>query len=346
MKKMKALVKKNAEPGLWLEEVPIPEMGINDVLIKIHKTSICGTDIHIYNWDDWAKKTIPVPMVTGHEYAGTIEAIGSNVHDIKIGEVVSGEGHLVCGHCRNCRAGRRHLCMNTKGVGVNRPGCFAEYLSIPVSNVWQSDPSISMDILSIFDPFGNATHTALSFNVLGEDVLITGAGPIGIMAAAIARHSGARYVVITDMNPYRLELAKKIGVTKAVNIKEEKLKDVMNDLGMTEGFDVGFEMSGNVVALNEMVKLMSHGGKIALLGLLPSNAEIDMETIIFNGLTLKGIYGREMFETWYKMTVMIQTGLNISPIITHHFSYKDFKEAFELMKTGNSGKIILDWEKI
>ncbi len=343
---MKALVKKNAEPGLWLEEVPIPEMGINDVLIKIHKTSICGTDIHIYNWDDWAKKTIPVPMVTGHEYAGTIEAIGSNVHDIKIGEVVSGEGHLVCGHCRNCRAGRRHLCMNTKGVGVNRPGCFAEYLSIPVSNVWQSDPSISMDILSIFDPFGNATHTALSFNVLGEDVLITGAGPIGIMAAAIARHSGARYVVITDMNPYRLELAKKIGVTKAVNIKEEKLKDVMNDLGMTEGFDVGFEMSGNVVALNEMVKLMSHGGKIALLGLLPSNAEIDMETIIFNGLTLKGIYGREMFETWYKMTVMIQTGLNISPIITHHFSYKDFKDAFDLMKTGNSGKIILDWEKI
>lgn len=346
MKKMKALVKKYSEPGLWLEEVPIPEMGINDVLIKIHKTSICGTDIHIYNWDDWAKKTIPVPMVTGHEYAGTIEAIGSNVHDIKIGEVVSGEGHLVCGHCRNCRAGRRHLCMNTKGVGVNRPGCFAEYLSIPVTNVWQSDSSIPMEILSIFDPFGNATHTALSFNVLGEDVLITGAGPIGIMAAAIARHSGARYVVITDMNPYRLELARKMGVTRAVNIKEEKLQDVMNELGMKEGFDVGFEMSGNVVALNEMVKLMSHGGKIALLGLLPSNAEIDMETIIFNGLTLKGIYGREMFETWYKMTVMIQTGLNISPIITHHFSYKDFKEAFELMKTGNSGKIILDWEKI
>lgn len=343
---MKALVKKYAEPGLWLEEVPIPEIGINDVLIKIHKTSICGTDIHIYNWDDWAKKTIPVPMVTGHEYAGTIEAIGSNVHDIKIGEIVSGEGHLVCGHCRNCRAGRRHLCMNTKGVGVNRPGCFAEYLSIPVSNVWQSDSSIPMEILSIFDPFGNATHTALSFNVLGEDVLITGAGPIGIMAAAIARHSGARYVVITDMNPYRLNLARKMGVTKAVNIKEEKLQDVMNELGMKEGFDVGFEMSGNVVALNEMVRLMSHGGKIALLGLLPSNAEIDMETIIFNGLTLKGIYGREMFETWYKMTVMIQTGLNISPIITHHFSYKDFKDAFELMKTGNSGKIILDWEKI
>lgn len=346
MKKMKALVKKYAEPGLWLEEVPIPEIGINDVLIKIHKTSICGTDIHIYNWDDWAKKTIPVPMVTGHEYAGTIEAIGSNVHDIKIGEIVSGEGHLVCGHCRNCRAGRRHLCMNTKGVGVNRPGCFAEYLSIPVSNVWQSDSSIPMEILSIFDPFGNATHTALSFNVLGEDVLITGAGPIGIMAAAIARHSGARYVVITDMNPYRLNLARKMGVTKAVNIKEEKLQDVMNELGMKEGFDVGFEMSGNVVALNEMIRLMSHGGKIALLGLLPSNAEIDMETIIFNGLTLKGIYGREMFETWYKMTVMIQTGLNISPIITHHFSYKDFKDAFELMKTGNSGKIILDWEKI
>ncbi|GAB6282216.1 MAG: L-threonine 3-dehydrogenase [Ignavibacterium sp.] len=346
MKKMKALVKKYSEPGLWLEEVPIPEIGINDVLIKIHKTSICGTDIHIYNWDDWAKKTIPVPMVTGHEYAGTIEAIGSNVHDIKIGEIVSGEGHLVCGHCRNCRAGRRHLCMNTKGVGVNRPGCFAEYLSIPVSNVWQSDSSIPMEILSIFDPFGNATHTALSFNVLGEDVLITGAGPIGIMAAAIARHSGARYVVITDMNPYRLDLARKMGVTRAVNIKEEKLQDVMNELGMKEGFDVGFEMSGNVVALNEMVRLMSHGGKIALLGLLPYNAEIDMETIIFNGLTLKGIYGREMFETWYKMTVMIQTGLNISPIITHYFSYKDFMDAFELMKTGNSGKIILDWEKL
>ncbi len=344
MKTMKALVKKFSEPGLWLDEVPVPEPGINDVLIKIKKTSICGTDIHIYNWDDWAKKTIPVPMVTGHEYVGTVEAIGTNVHDVKIGELVSGEGHIVCGRCRNCRAGRRHLCPNAKGVGVNRPGCFAEYLSIPVSNVWHCEPSIPEDIFSIFDPFGNATHTALSFDVLGEDVLITGAGPIGIMAAAIVKHAGARYVVISDMNPYRLELAKKIGVTRAVNIKKERLSDVMNELGMTEGFDVGLEMSGSIDALKNMISLMCHGGKIALLGILPNNTAIDWEEIIFNGLTLKGIYGREMFETWYKMTVMIQTGLDISPIITHRFNFKDYKEGFELMKTGNSGKIILDWD--
>lgn len=343
MSKMKALVKKFAEPGLWLEEVPVPEIGINDVLIKIHKTSICGTDIHIYNWDEWAQKTIPVPMVVGHEYVGTVEAIGSNVHDVKIGELVSGEGHIVCGRCRNCRAGRRHLCPNTKGVGVNRPGAFAEYLSIPVSNVWHCDPSLPKEIFSIFDPFGNATHTALSFDVLGEDVLITGAGPIGIMAAAIVKHAGARHVVISDVNPYRLELAKKIGVTRAVNIKKEKLSDVMAELGMTEGFDVGLEMSGNSEALKSMISLMCHGGKIALLGILPSSAAINWEEVIFNGLTLKGIYGREMFETWYKMTVMLQTGLDITPVITHKFNYLDYKEGFELMKTGNSGKIILDW---
>lgn len=345
MKKMKALVKKYSEPGLWLDEVPVPEIGLNDVLIKIHKTSICGTDIHIYNWDDWAKKTIPVPMVVGHEYVGTVEDIGSNVQDVKVGEVVSGEGHIVCGHCRNCRAGRRHLCRNTMGVGVNRSGCFAEYLSIPVSNVWHCDPSIPMDVLSIFDPFGNATHTALSFDLLGEDVLITGAGPIGIMAAAIAKHAGARNVVITDLNPYRLELAKKMGVTRTVNAAEEKLRDVMQELGMKEGFDVGLEMSGSPKALNDMISVMFHGGKIALLGILPGNAGVDWEKIVFNGLTLKGIYGREMFETWYKMTVMIQTGLDISPVITHRYPYEKFIEAFELMKSGNSGKIILDWVK-
>ena len=343
MKTMKALVKKYAKPGLWLDEVPVPEYGINDVLIKIHKTSICGTDIHIYNWDEWAQKTIPVPMVTGHEYVGTVEAIGSNVQDVKIGELVSGEGHIVCGRCRNCRAGRRHLCRNTKGVGVNRPGCFAEYLSIPVSNIWHCDPSIPKDIFSIFDPFGNATHTALSFDLLGEDVLITGAGPIGIMAAAIVRHAGARHVVITDMNPYRLDLAKKMGVTRTVDVSKEKIEDVMNELGMKEGFDVGLEMSGSPKALESMLESMCHGGKIALLGILPSSAAIDWEKVVFNGLTLKGIYGREMFETWYKMTVMIQTGLDISPVITNHFKYEDFEKGFELMKSGNSGKIILDW---
>ncbi len=343
MATMKALVKKYSKPGLWLDEVPVPEYGINDVLIKIHKTSICGTDIHIYKWDDWAKKTIPVPMVTGHEYVGTIEAVGSNVHDVKIGELVSGEGHIVCGRCRNCRAGRRHLCKNAMGVGVNRPGCFAEYVSIPVSNVWHCDPKIPKEIFSIFDPFGNAAHTALSFNVLGEDVLITGAGPIGIMAAAIVKHSGARFVVITDMNPYRLELAEKMGVTKAVNISKENLNDVMNELGMTEGFDVGLEMSGNINALNGMIDTMCHGGKIALLGILPSSAAIDWEKVVFNGLTLKGIYGREMFETWYKMTTMIQSGLDLSPVITHHFPYESFEEGFEIMASGNSGKIILNW---
>ena len=343
MKTMKALVKKLPKPGLWLEEVPVPEYGPNDVLIKIQKTAICGTDIHIYNWDEWASKTIPVPMVVGHEYVGIVEAFGSNVQDVIKGELVSGEGHIVCGHCRNCRAGRRHLCPKTLGVGVNRPGCFGEYLVIPVSNIWHCDPNIDEDVLSIFDPFGNATHTALSFDVLGEDVLITGAGPIGIMAAAICKHAGARYVVITDVNPYRLELAQKVGVTRAVNVSKEKLSDVVNELGMMEGFDVGLEMSGNPKALNDMIDVMFHGGNIALLGILPSSAAIDWEKVVFNGLTIRGIYGRKMFETWYKMQVMVQSGLDVTPVITHRFDYTDYEEAFELMKSGNSGKIILNW---
>lgn len=344
-KTMKALVKKKAEPGIWMDEVPVPEIGVNDVLIKIKKTSICGTDVHIYNWDEWAQKTIPVSMVVGHEYVGTIEAIGSNVQDVKIGELVSGEGHIVCGHCRNCRAGRKHLCPNTKGVGVNRPGCFAEYLSIPVTNVWHCDPKIQTDIFAIFDPFGNATHTALTFDVLGEDVLITGAGPIGIMAAAICKHAGARYVVITDINPYRLELAKKLGVTRAVDVSREKLPDIVKELGMREGFDVGLEMSGSPKALNAAVDVMFHGGNIALLGLLPANASINWEKVIFNGLTLRGIYGRKMFETWYKMQTMVQSGLDITPVITHRFYIDDFQKGFDVMRSGNSGKVILNWEK-
>ena len=342
-KTMKALVKKEAKEGLWLDEVPVPEIGIDDVLIKIHKTAICGTDIHIYNWDEWAQKTIPVPMVVGHEYVGKVVEIGSNVIDVQIGELVSGEGHITCGHCRNCRAGRRHLCPNTKGVGVNRPGCFAEYLSIPVFNVWHCDSRIPTDILSFFDPLGNATHTALSYDLLGEDVLITGAGPIGIMAAAIAKHAGARFVVITDVNPYRLELAKKIGVARAVDVSKEKLPDIIKELGMKEGFDVGLEMSGNSKALNDMINVMFHGGKIALLGLLPSDASVNWKKIIFNGLNLRGIYGRRMFETWYKMQAMIQSGLDVSPVITHRFSYKDFEEGFQLMRSKKSGKIILNW---
>jgi len=344
MQTMKALVKKFPKPGLWLDEVPVPEYGPNDVLIKIQKTAICGTDIHIYNWDKWASKTIPVPMVVGHEYVGIVEAYGSNVQDVIKGELVSGEGHITCGHCRNCRAGRRHLCPKTLGVGVNRPGCFGEYLVIPVSNIWHCDPNIDEDVLSIFDPFGNATHTALSFDVLGEDVLITGAGPIGIMAAAICKHAGARYVVITDVNQYRLELAQKVGVTRAVNVSKEKLSDVVAELGMMEGFDVGLEMSGNPKALNDMIDVMFHGGNIALLGILPSSAAIDWEKVVFNGLTIRGIYGRKMFETWYKMQVIVQSGLDVTPVITHRFDYTDYEEAFELMKSGSSGKIILNWE--
>jgi len=342
-KMMKALVKRDAAPGLWLEEVPVPQYGINDVLIKIHKTAICGTDVHIWNWDAWAQKTIPVPMVIGHEFVGTVEAFGSNVNDLKAGDVVSGEGHIVCGRCRNCLAGRRHLCFRTSGVGVNRPGCFAEYLSIPVTNVWHADPKIPMDILSIFDPFGNATHTALSFRVLGEDVLITGAGPIGIMAAAIVRHSGARYVVVTDVNPYRLALARKLGATVALDVREGNLRDVQKQLGMQEGFDVGLEMSGSGAAFRDMIDSLCHGAKIALLGIPESDLAIDWHKIIFNGITIKGIYGREMYETWYLMTSMIQSGLDISPVITHRFRYTEFRDAFEVMRSGQSGKVVLSW---
>ncbi len=343
MKKMKALVKKKPEPGLWLEEMPIPEFGINDVLIKIHKTAICGTDIHIYDWDEWAQRTIPTPMIIGHEFVGTVEKVGSNVHDFSEGDLVSGEGHITCGHCRNCLAGRRHLCMDTRGVGVNRNGAFAEYLCIPVTNVWYCDPSIPTDILSCFDPLGNAAHTALSFDVLGEDVLITGAGPIGIMAVVILRHAGARYVVITDINPYRLNLAQKMGATRVLSVTEEKIEDVVKKLGMKEGFDVGLEMSGNAEAFRSMLANMCHGGKIAMLGIQQSNAAIDWDQVVFNGLTIKGIYGREMYETWYKMTSMIQSGLDISPIITHRFGYQSFEDGFEVMRSGNSGKVILNW---
>jgi threonine 3-dehydrogenase len=342
-KTMKALVKKHKELGIWLDEVPVPEIGINDVLIKIHKTSICGTDIHIYRWNEWAQKTIPTPMTIGHEFVGTIEALGSNVHDFQIGDIVSGEGHIVCGRCRNCLAGRRHLCAKTSGVGVNRPGAFAEYLAIPVTNVWHCEPSIPMDQLSCFDPFGNAVHTALEFNVLGEDVLITGAGPIGIMAAAIVRHAGARYVVITDLNPYRLELARKMGATMALNIKETSVEEAIKKLGMKEGFDVGLEMSGSPSAFRNMVDMMCHGGKIALLGLQEPGTLIDWDKVVFNGLTIKGIYGREMYETWYKMTVMLQSGLDISPVITHRFKYTDFQKGFDIMNSGNSGKVVLEW---
>jgi threonine 3-dehydrogenase len=348
--KMKALVKAKPEPGIWLQDVPVPEIGINDVLIKISKTSICGTDVHIYNWDAWAQKTIPVPMHVGHEFVGTVAEIGDNVHDFKPGNLVSGEGHLICGHCRNCLAGRRHLCMHTSGVGVNRPGAFAEYLCIPQTNVWYCDPEIPMDILSCFDPLGNATHTALSFDVLGEDVLITGAGitgagPIGCMAVAIARHAGARHVVATDINPYRLKLAKKMGATLALDVRRQKLEDAQKKLGMKEGFDVGMEMSGNPEGLRSMLPNMCHGAKVALLGILPPNTAIDWDFVVFNGLTIKGIYGREMYETWYKMTVMIQSGLDITPIITHRFHYSEYEKAFEVMRSGNSGKVILNWEE-
>ncbi|MGE5262713.1 MAG: L-threonine 3-dehydrogenase [Acidobacteriota bacterium] len=340
---MKALVKKYPKPGLWLEEVPVPQIGIDDVLIKIHKTSICGTDVHIWDWDAWAQRTIPVPMTIGHEFVGTVAEIGSNVHDLNVGDVVSGEGHIVCGKCRNCLAGRRHLCKDTKGVGVNRTGAFAEYLSIPVTNVWHADPRIPMDILSIFDPFGNATHTALSFPVLGEDVLVTGAGPIGIMATAIAKHAGARYIVTTDMNSYRLTLAKRMGATVAMDIRAKTLTEVQKELGMKEGFDVGLEMSGNGAAFKDMLANMCHGGKIALLGIPTTELAIDWTQIIFNMLTIKGIYGREMYETWYLMQSMLHSGLDISPVITHKFHYSEFEQAFEVMRSGNSGKVILNW---
>jgi threonine 3-dehydrogenase len=343
MKTMKALVKKEPAPGLSLEEVPVPEVGEFDVLIRILRSSICGTDVHIYEWDAWAQRTIPTPMPIGHEFVGIIESVGSHVHDFHPGMIVTGEGHLVCGRCRNCLAGRRHLCNKTSGVGVNRPGAFAEFLSIPETNVWAADPKIPLEVLSCFDPLGNAVHTTLSFDVLGEDVLITGAGPIGIMAVAIAKHAGARYVVITDVTPYRLALAEKMGATVALNVRNGTLKEVMAHLGMKEGFDVGLEMSGSDKALNDMLANMCHGGKIALLGIQSKQAAIDWDLVVFNGLTIKGIYGREMYETWYKMTTMIQSGLDISPVITHQFPYTEFEEAFALMRSGQSGKIILHW---
>ena len=340
---MKALVKRKAEPGLWLEDVPAPEIGINDVLIKVDRTGICGTDLHIYKWDDWAKKTIPVPMVVGHEFVGEIVAVGSNVADFHPGDVVSGEGHVVCGRCRNCMAGRRHLCKATKGIGVNRPGAFAEYIALPMTNVWLHDPHIDRDVASIFDPFGNAVHTALSFPVLGEDVLITGAGPIGAMAAAVVRHAGARHVIITDVNPYRLELAKKMGATLALDVRQESIKDAQKKLGMKEGFDVGLEMSGNPAAFRDMLANMAHGGRIAMLGIPEQEMAIDWNLVIFNMLTIKGIYGREMYETWYMMTVMLQSGLDIKPVITHRYPYAEFQRGFDAMLSGQSGKVILNW---
>src|SRR5215470_4847983 len=340
---MRALVKKFAKPGLWLEDVPVPEVGEDDVLIRVLNSSICGTDVHIYNWDAWAQKTIPVPMVVGHEFVGVVDRIGSHVHDFHPGDLVSGEGHVVCGRCRNCLAGRRHLCPNTSGVGVNRPGAFAEYLALPETNVWHCDPKIPREVLSCFDPLGNATHTALSFDLLGEDVLITGAGPIGCMAAAIAKHAGGRHIVVTDVNSYRLDLARKLGATRVVDVSKEDLRTVMEQLGMKEGFDVGLEMSGNVTAFNQMLSVMCHGGKIAMLGIIGKSAPIDWDVVVFNGLTIKGIYGREMYETWYKMTSMIQSGLDIRPVITHRMDYTDFEKGFELMRSGQSGKIVLKW---
>ena len=339
---MKALIKKKPEQGLWIEDVPVPEVGTNDVLIKIQKTAICGTDIHIFNWDHWAQKTIKTPLVIGHEFVGTVERIGSNVHDVELGELVSGEGHIVCGRCRNCLAGRRHLCTDPKCIGVNRTGAFAEYLSIPVSNVWHCDTSIPKDVLACFDPFGNAVHTTLSYDLVGEDVLITGAGPIGCMAIAVAKYAGARYVVITDVNPYRLELAKRMGPTLALNVSSEKIEDAAVKLDMKEGFDVGLEMSGNPQAFKDMLANMCHGGKIALLGIMPETA-IDWDHVVFNGLKIKGIYGREMFETWYKATMLIQGGVDLEPLITHRFDYTEYIDAFEVMRSGQSGKVILNW---
>lgn len=344
--KMKALVKAHAKEGIWMEEVPIPEVGRNDVKIQIDKTAICGTDVHIYLWNQWAQETIPVPMTVGHEYVGHIVELGSNVEGYQVGEMVSGEGHIVCGKCRNCLAGRRHLCKDTKGVGVNRPGAFAEYLVIPAANVWRCSDRIDPELFSIFDPLGNAAHTALTYDVVGEDVLITGAGPIGAMAAAICKHNGARYVVVTDLNDYRLDLAKKLGADVVVNVGKEKLEDVMKRIGMREGFDVGLEMSGNPSALNSMIDSMIHGGKIAALGLPDGDMLVDWNEIIFNGLNIKGIYGRKMYETWYKMQAMLESGLNIAPIITHRYDIKEFQKGFDAMVSGMSGKVILDWTSL
>ena len=346
MHPLKALVKKEAAPGIWLDDVPEPKVGHNDVLVEIGKTAICGTDMHIYNWDAWARKTIPVPMQVGHEYFGRIVEVGSEVKGFKSGDRVSGEGHITCGYCRNCRAGRRHLCRNTVGVGVNRPGAFAQYLAIPADNAFKLPDSISDDVASILDPFGNATHTALAFNMVGEDVLITGAGPIGIMAVAIARFVGARHVVITDVNDYRLELAKKMGATRAINVQRESLDQTMRDLGMQEGFDVGLEMSGNAAAFRDLLRTMHHGGSVAILGIPPEDTSIDWNQVIFKGLTLKGIYGREMFETWYKMASLLQSGLKLEPIITHHLPVQEYAQAFSIMGSGRSGKVIMDWSSV
>jgi threonine 3-dehydrogenase len=340
---MKALVKAASEVGLWMEDVPLPEIGPNDVMVKIKKTAICGTDIHIYNWDDWAQQTIPVPMVVGHEFAGVIVEMGSEVKGLHIGQRVSGEGHITCGHCRKCRAGERHLCRNTLGVGVNRQGCFAEYLSIPAVNICPLPDKVSDDMGAILDPFGNAAHTALSFDMVGEDVLITGAGPIGIMAVAIAKHVGARNIVITDINDYRLDLASKMGATRAVNVGREDIRSVMGDLQMKEGFDVGLEMSGNGGAFESMLDTINHGGKIALLGILPEGTGVNWNHVIFKGLEIRGIYGRKMFETWYKMTAMLESGLNLSPMITNKFKIDDFQTGFDTMLSGKSGKVVLDW---
>jgi len=341
---MKALVKKEATTGLWLEEVPLPEVGINDVLIKVKRTAICGTDMHIYNWDSWAQKTIPVPMVVGHEFVGEIVEVGSNVNDFHPGQIVSGEGHVVCGRCRNCMAGRRHLCAHTSGIGVDRPGAFAECLVLPMSNVWEHRPGTDLDVAALFDPLGNAVHTALQYDLLGEDVLITGAGPIGVMAAAVCRHAGARHVVVTDINPQRLELAKNLGATCTVDVTREKLADVQRKLGMAEGFDVALEMSGNPSAFKDLLANMCHGGKVAILGIPADPVAIDWNLVIFNMLTLKGIYGREMYETWYKMSVMVENGLDISPVITHRLHYTEFQQGFDAMNAGDACKVILNWE--
>ena len=340
---MKALVKSKAEQGLWLEDIAEPKVGINDVLVRVRYTGICGTDVHIYDWDEWAQKTIPVPMAIGHEFVGEIVSVGSNVNDFFPGDIVSGEGHVVCGRCRNCLAGRRHLCASTKGVGVNRPGAFAELISLPMTNIWRHNPGVNQEVAAIFAPFGNAVHTALSFPVMGEDVLITGAGPSGIMAIPVVRHAGARHIVITDLNPFRLDLARKMGATLAINANETPLAEVQKQLGMTEGFDIGLEMSGNAQALHDMIANMSHGGKIAILGIPAKESLMDWRQVIFNMITIKGIYGREMYETWYKMSVMLEQGVDISPVITHRFPWNEFEAGFTAMRSGNTGKVVLDW---
>jgi threonine 3-dehydrogenase len=345
MSTMKALVKKKSEKGLWLEDVPVPEVGFNDVLIQVLRTGICGTDLHIYNWDAWAQQTVPVPLVVGHEFVGRVVEVGSNVKDFHPGDIVSGEGHVVCGRCRNCLAGRRHLCKDTQGIGVNRPGAFAEYLVLPMTNVWAHDPTIPRDIQAIFDPFGNAVHTALHFPVLGEDVLVTGAGPIGVMAAAVARHAGARYVVVSDVNPYRLDLARRMGATLVIDARTQSIAAAQRELGMREGFDVGLEMSGNPQAFCDMLKNMCHGGKIAMLGIPNQDTAIHWPTVIFNMLTIQGIYGREMYESWYKMTVMLQSGLDIGPVVTHRLPFADYERGFAAMQTGEAGKVVLTWKE-